>query len=120
MLELAVGGAHNDTLVLAFLAGALLLTASASVSTRTGGPTGADADAGANAGVGTGTPERTGASQTPRYRAGALTLAAGVGIKVTAGIVLPFLVLAPRPAGGSARAWRSRPWPVSRSWRSSG
>jgi len=61
MLELAAGGAHNDTLVLAFLAGALVLTAGAS----------------------------------PRYRAGALGLAAGVGIKVTAGLVLPFLVLAP-------------------------
>ncbi len=62
LLELAVGGAHNDTLVLAFLAGALALTAGAS----------------------------------PRFRSGALALAAGVGIKVTAGIVLPFLVLAPQ------------------------
>lgn len=61
LLELAVGGAHNDTLVLAFLAGALMLTAGAS----------------------------------PRLLGGALTLAAGVGIKVTAGVVLPFLVLAP-------------------------
>ncbi len=61
MLELAVGGAHNDTLVLAALAGALALTAGAS----------------------------------PRFRAGALTLAAGVGIKLTAGVALPFLVLAP-------------------------
>jgi alpha-1,6-mannosyltransferase len=61
MLELAVGGAHNDTLVLALLAGALALTAGAA----------------------------------PRYRSGALALAAGVGVKVTAGVVLPFLVLAP-------------------------
>jgi alpha-1,6-mannosyltransferase len=67
MLELAVGGAHNDTIVLAFLAGALALTASAS----------------------------------PRFRGGALALAAGVGVKVTAGIVLPFLVLAPSD-------WRER------------
>ncbi len=67
MLVLAVGGAHNDTLVLACLAGALALTAGAS----------------------------------PRYRSGALALAAGVGIKVTAGIVLPFLVLAPQ-------SWRER------------
>jgi alpha-1,6-mannosyltransferase len=58
-LELAAGGAHNDTLVLAFLAGALVLSAGAS----------------------------------PRFRASALTLAAGVGVKVTAGVVLPFLVL---------------------------
>ncbi len=71
MLELAVGGDHNDTLVLAFLAGALLLTAGAS----------------------------------PRFRSGALTLAAGMGIKVTAGIVLPFLVLG---AGGDGSSWRER------------
>jgi len=69
MLELAVGGAHNDTLVLAFLAGSLVLTAGAS----------------------------------PRFRAGAVTLAAGVGIKLTAGITLPFLVLAPRDWRGWAQ-----------------
>jgi alpha-1,6-mannosyltransferase len=67
MLELAVGGDHNDTLVLACLAGALALTAGAH----------------------------------PRNRTGALTLAAGVGIKVTAGVALPFLVLSPR-------SWRER------------
>jgi Glycosyltransferase family 87 len=60
LLELAVGGAHNDTLLLLALAGALVLTA------------------GAN----------------PRLRAGALALVMGVGIKVTAGLALPFLVLA--------------------------
>ncbi len=67
MLELAVGGAHNDTIVLAFLAGALALTAGAS----------------------------------PRFRGGALALTAGIGVKVTAGVVLPFLVLAPA-------TWRER------------
>jgi hypothetical protein len=67
MLELAVGGAHNDTLVLAFMAGALVLSAGSS----------------------------------PRYRSGALALAAGVGVKVTAGIMLPFVVLAPP-------SWRER------------
>ncbi|HTR88489.1 MAG TPA: glycosyltransferase 87 family protein [Solirubrobacteraceae bacterium] len=36
MLELAVGGAHNDTLVLAFLAGALALTAGSSARFRAG------------------------------------------------------------------------------------
>jgi hypothetical protein len=61
VLELAVGGAHNDTLILLLLATALALTAGAS----------------------------------PRFRAGAGALVAGVGIKVTAGLVLPFLVLAP-------------------------
>lgn len=61
LLVLAVGGAHNDTLILALLALALALTAGAS----------------------------------PRLRAGAAALVAGVGVKVTAGVVLPFLVLAP-------------------------
>jgi alpha-1,6-mannosyltransferase len=60
LLELAVGGAHNDTLILLLLAAALALTAGAS----------------------------------PRLRAGAGVLVAGIGVKVTAGVVLPFLVLA--------------------------
>ena len=59
MLELALGGAHNDTLAIACLAGALALTA----GTRA------------------------------HPRAGALALAAGVGVKISAGIALPFLVL---------------------------
>ncbi len=61
MLELATGGAHNDTLVLLLIAVALLLTAGAS----------------------------------PRFRAGAAAVVASVGIKVTAGLLLPFIVLAP-------------------------
>ncbi|HEY1456898.1 MAG TPA: hypothetical protein VGF15_00140 [Solirubrobacteraceae bacterium] len=61
LLELAVGGDHNDTLIMLALAGALVLTA------------------GAN----------------PRLRAGAGALVAGVGVKVTAGLVLAFLVLSP-------------------------
>jgi len=65
MLELAVGGAHNDTLAIACLAGALALTAGAH----------------------------------PRNRAGALALAAGVGVKISAGITLPFLVLGAGDAG---------------------
>jgi alpha-1,6-mannosyltransferase len=60
LLVLAVGGDHNDTIVLALLGLALLLSAGAS----------------------------------PRMRAGAGALAAGVGVKLTAGLVLPFLVLA--------------------------
>ena len=104
MLELAVGGDHNDTLVLAFLAGALLLTA---------GPPSPQIPVRQPASA---TRERTGAGPAPRYRAGALTLAAGIGIKVTAGIVLPFLVLGAggdgselaRAHAGRARG-RSRP-----------
>ncbi|MBA3807149.1 MAG: DUF2029 domain-containing protein [Solirubrobacterales bacterium] len=62
MLVLAVGGAHNDTLLLLSLAGALALTA-----------------------------------VSPRPRAASAALVAGVGVKLSAGIVLPFLVLsAPR------------------------
>ena len=97
MLELAVGGDHNDTIVLAFLAGALLLTAGATVAAGSGAP--ADVGAGTDAG------EKAGARPGPRYRAGALTLAAGMGIKVTAGIVLPFLVIG---AGGEESSWRER------------
>ncbi len=61
LLVLAVGGAHNDTLLILLLSLALFVTA------------------GAN----------------PSYRAGAWALAVAVGVKVTAGIALPFLVLAP-------------------------
>ena len=63
-LVLAVGGAHNDTLLMLALGAALLLSAGTS----------------------------------PRLRAAAGALAAGVGIKLTAGLALPFLVLAPRRA----------------------
>jgi len=61
LLVLAVGGAHNDTLIIMLLAASLALT--------TGG--------------------------SPRFRAGAATLVAGIGVKLTAGLVLPFLLLAP-------------------------
>jgi hypothetical protein len=62
LLELAVGGAHNDTLVLLALSGALALAAGAA----------------------------------PRLRGSAATLVAGVGVKASAGLVLPYLVLSPR------------------------
>lgn len=62
LLELAVGGAHNDTLVLLVLAGALALAA----------------------------------GSAPRLRAAAIVLVAGVGVKASAGLVIPFVVLAPR------------------------
>ncbi len=85
LLELAVGGAHNDTLILLSLAAALALSA----------------------------------GSNPRFRAAAVALVAGIGIKVTAGLVLPFLVLAQpakarapvRPGAPRASAcWR---WPRS-------
>ncbi len=93
MLSLALGGAHNDALVLLLLAAALALTATAA-------HTGARALSSAGAGDGTRPGDRSGAPLA-RYRAGALALAAGVGVKVTAGVVLPFLVLAPA-------TWRER------------
>lgn len=67
LLELAVGGAHNDTLLLASLAGALALAAGSS----------------------------------PRLRGASVALVAGIGVKASAGLVLPFLLLAPR-------RWRER------------
>jgi alpha-1,6-mannosyltransferase len=62
LLALAVGGVHNDTLLLAALAAALALGASAG---------------------------------------GVAALVAGVGVKASAGLVLPFLALAPS-------SWRAR------------
>ncbi len=67
LLELATGGAHNDTLVLLALAGALALAAGAA----------------------------------PRLRGAAAVLVAGVGVKASAGLVIPFVALAPP-------AWRER------------
>jgi len=61
VLVLAVGGAHNDTLLMLLLAVALALTAGAS----------------------------------PRWRQAASVLTAGLAVKVTAGLALPFVVLAP-------------------------
>ena len=61
LLVLAVGGAHNDTLIIMLLAGALALTAGAE----------------------------------PRFRTAAIALVTGVAIKITAGLALPFLLLAP-------------------------
>lgn len=83
LLELGVGGAHNDTLVMLAIAAALALTAEARARAR---PTPRADGAGG----------RTIASPSPlggRVRAGALALAAGVGVKLSAGLALPFLVL---------------------------
>jgi hypothetical protein len=67
LLVYALGGAHNDMLLIAALASALVLSAGAS----------------------------------PRLRGAAVTIVAGVAVKVTAGVLLPFLVLSPL-------AWRER------------
>ncbi len=80
LLVLAVGGAHNDTLLILLLALALSLTAGAgSERARRARPA-----------------ERAGRAGIPISATAAL--AAGVGIKLTAGLALPFLVLAPRRA----------------------
>jgi hypothetical protein len=71
LLELAVGGAHNDTLVILLLSLALALTATAS------------------------------AAPPSRYNIASTALVAAVAVKASAGLVLPYLILA--PAGGRAR-----------------
>jgi alpha-1,6-mannosyltransferase len=70
LLELAVGGAHNDTMLMLALAASLALTA----------------------------------GSNPRLRTGAGALVAGLGVKVSAGLPLPFLLLSPRRADERARA----------------
>jgi hypothetical protein len=64
LLELAVGGAHNDTLVMFLMALALALTATTAT-----------------------------AAIAPRASWAAVTLVAAVGVKASAGLVLPYLVL---------------------------
>jgi hypothetical protein len=91
LLQLAAGGAHNDTLVLLALAGALALAAGAASA-------GARAAA-ASAGTGARVSARAGAGIN--LPAAAAALVAGVGVKASAGLVLPFVVLAPS-------AWRER------------
>ncbi|HEY5343940.1 MAG TPA: hypothetical protein VIJ66_09825, partial [Solirubrobacteraceae bacterium] len=78
LLELAVGGGHNDTLLLLTLAAALLFTA------------------GAN--------PRLLADRRSRRSpiGGAAALVAGIAIKVTAGLALPFLMLGASGDGSSA------------------
>jgi alpha-1,6-mannosyltransferase len=98
LLELAAGGAHNDTLVLLALAGALALAAGTAGHRSRGrarsGVTRIDTQAGRRA-----SEERIG--ETHDLRAAAALLVIGVGVKASAGLVLPFVVLAPR-------AWRER------------
>lgn len=67
LLVLAVGGAHNDTLLVLALAAALALTAYPAAAGR-----------------------QARSSSSPRAT---WALAAGVGVKLTAGLVLPFVVL---------------------------
>ncbi len=82
LLELAVGGAHNDTLAMLFLA--LALTATVATPAATSSPPGA------LSGRASTTP--------PHYKSAIASLVAGVGVKASAGLVLPFLLLAPSGA----------------------
>jgi alpha-1,6-mannosyltransferase len=80
LLVSAVGGFHNDTLVLLGIAAALAL--SAGLQARAG--TSVSADAGAFS-----------VGAQPRERAAIAAIVAAIGVKLSAGLVLPFLVLAP-------------------------
>lgn len=68
LLVLAVGGAHNDTLLVLALAAALALTAHPAGGRQ---------------------------ARSSSYPRATWALAAGVGVKLTAGLVLPFLALSP-------------------------
>jgi len=84
LLELAVGGDHNDTLVLVALALALLLTAAPLAAAHA-----------------------SAAARVPGRRSlegAAASLATAVGVKVSAGLVLPFLLASPAPAGVRLRS----------------
>jgi hypothetical protein len=88
LLVLAVGGAHNDTMLIAALALALMLSAGASAPRWLGSPSAGHLDGGP--------PRRDADSAGAGLRGAALALAGGVGVKLTAGLLLPFLALAPR------------------------
>jgi len=88
LLELAAGGAHNDTLVLLALSGALALATGHTLSSAGDGRTRAD---------------RIGRDGSYPLRSAAAVMAVGVGVKASAGLVLPFIVLAPPRWRGRAR-----------------
>jgi hypothetical protein len=105
LLELALGGAHNDLLVLTLLAGALALYAGSMRSS-------ADANASARIPAESVTqrtrgeavaPGMPGEAATRRMRAATVALVVGVGVKASAGLVLPFLLLSPGRWGERAR-----------------
>jgi len=118
LLELTVGGDHNDTLTMLLLAFALALTATvaprtgnsrhAAPAVRTPGAPGAAGTVHSrHAAPALRTPGAPGAAGTvhsrhaapsPHYRSAGGALVAAVGVKASAGLVLPFLVLAPSRA----------------------
>jgi hypothetical protein len=92
LLELAVGGAHNDTLVMLLLSLALALTATRLTTARA--PSAAAA-------TGSGITPGAAPLPLPHYNIASASLVAAVAVKASAGLVLPYLLLA--PASGRAR-----------------
>jgi hypothetical protein len=102
LLELAVGGAHNDTLVLLSLGGALSLTAVPPVCAREESLVNAHARAAPHEQDTPNPSPRTPRSpDVRRLPVAAAVLVTGIGVKASAGLVLPFVVLAPA-------TWRAR------------
>lgn len=94
MIEFAVGGAHNDTitlllisLTLALSAGAVTARASAAAATGAGGNAARERRTQARA-------QRA----SRRLRTATAPLALAAGIKITGGLMMPFLILSPRTA----------------------
>jgi hypothetical protein len=94
LLELATGGAHNDTLVLLSLAGALLLSAGGGGVTDAKSERASETERTSETEVRPAQP--TDPAPPPRPRAAVAALVAGVGVKASAGLVLPYLILSPR------------------------
>jgi alpha-1,6-mannosyltransferase len=82
LLAFAVGGGHNDTIIVALLAAALLVSGAA--ATGTGVETATE-----------GNPRGDGAARRANPRAALGLLVAAAGVKLSAGLALPFLILAP-------------------------
>jgi Glycosyltransferase family 87 len=100
LLGLAVGGAHNDTLVLLILAAALALASrkTAMPPARAGGTDVsidlAESTSAASTSKSKGTAHRP-SGGADNLRATAALLVVGIGVKASAGLVLPFVLLAP-------------------------
>jgi hypothetical protein len=103
LLELAVGGAHNDTLVMLLLALALALTAT-TAAIAPGASSTSDPGIPSDATPAARTPPAPSsvspvispdATSPPHYNLASASLVAAVAVKASAGLVLPYLVLAP-------------------------
>ncbi|MHB1998686.1 MAG: glycosyltransferase family 87 protein [Solirubrobacteraceae bacterium] len=83
MIESAVGGAHNDTITLLLISVALALSAGALGARAAASPSRGPSEAG---------------GAVRRLRAATAPLAVAAGFKITGGLLMPFLILAPRHA----------------------